>query len=169
MHSWLTGFACVLRFKRKGEQNHSGDVSVFLGLGNGTFQALAAYKIATSAVSAAPVFLAAADLNGDGRPDLVTVGRSPDAVAISLGRGYGTFQPPTFLTPGKNAHAAAIGDVNGDGRPDIVVANSGGDLNTDPGSLSVFLSTGGGNFQAAFPARLSGPSEPNARRRRTMH
>jgi uncharacterized protein (TIGR03437 family) len=129
--------------------NGSGDVSVFLGQGNGAFQALAPYKVATTAVQAAPVFVAIGDLNADGKPDLVTVSRSPDAVAVSLGKGDGTFQAPVFLTPGVNAHTAAIADLNGDGRPDIVVANSGGDLNTAPGSVSVFLATGNGNFGAA--------------------
>jgi len=129
--------------------NRSGDVSVFLGQGNGNFQALAPYKISTTTTQAAPVFSAIADLNADGKPDLVTVSRSPDAVAVSLGKGDGTFQPPAFLTPGTNAHVAAIADLNGDGRPDIVVANSGGDFNSAPGNVSLFLSSGNGNFQAA--------------------
>jgi uncharacterized protein (TIGR03437 family) len=130
----------------------SGDISVFLGQGNGTFQALTANKISTGQL----LHVATADLNGDGKADLVTIG---DRVGISLGKGDGTFQPATFLTAGTNSQMSAIGDLNGDGRPDVVVANSGGDLNTNPGNLSIFLSSGGGNFQAA--RTVAAGSHPN--------
>jgi uncharacterized protein (TIGR03437 family) len=133
-------------------------LSVFLGKGDGTFQSLPPYSLARTSGSLRPAFAAAADLNGDGRADVVAVSQSPDVVAVALGKGDGTFLPATFFTPGKNSKMAAIGDLNGDGRPDIVVANAGGDANTDPGSLSIFLSSGGGNFQT--PRTVAAGSHP---------
>lgn len=59
--------------------------------------------------------LVAADLDGDGRPELVTVGQ------VFVNRGDGTFGTPLRLPPLAGS-AVAVGDVVGDGRPDVVLA-----------------------------------------------
>jgi hypothetical protein len=82
-----------------------------------------------------PVSVAVADLNGDGKPDLVVADEcastNPDcslggigSVGVLLGNGDGTFQAPvSYSSGGYSASAVAVADVNGDGKPDIVVAN----------------------------------------------
>jgi hypothetical protein len=90
--------------------------------------------------------LAVADLNGDGKMDLlVNFSTSSDELAVLLGNGDGTFQPPRFISgicciPDlRGLNWGAVGDFNGDGHLDIVVGTSGG-------YVAVFLGDGTGNF-----------------------
>src|SRR5207237_8417144 len=70
-----------------------------------------------------------ADLNGDGRPDVVVVPPSaPPAVLLNrtvAGSPTLTFDPPAPL-PATSAAALALADLNGDARPDVVVAPPSG-------------------------------------------
>src|SRR5207245_1013478 len=74
-----------------------GQVVVFLGNGDGTFQPSVAYATGTFN----PGSVVAADVNGDGRLDLVASGltSSVDAeVSVQLGKGDGTFRPAILST-----------------------------------------------------------------------
>jgi hypothetical protein len=62
-----------------------------------------------------------ADVNRDGRLDIVAVG---GLTAVLLGKGDGTMQTPKQLSG--MGDDAALGDVNRDGYPDLVVANAAG-------------------------------------------
>lgn len=72
-----------------------------------------------------PFFLAAADLDGDGRLDLVAANMDSDSVSVLLGKGDGTFAAKMDYTVGRGPSAVAIGDLDGDGKPDIAVPNNG--------------------------------------------
>lgn len=116
----------------------NGDtVSVLLGYGNGTFGSMEYFK-----TGIAPYDIAAADINGDGKPDLVTADLKSNTVSVLLGNGDGTFKAkidhPTGLTP----TSVAIGDFTGDGKPDAVVANAG--IN----AVSLHAGNGDGTFKA---------------------
>ncbi len=94
----------------------------------------------TFTVGAIPFSVAAADFNGDGRPDLVVANEGEATVSVLLdttavGATAPTFAPQTTFTVGPNPEAVAAADFNGDGRPDLVVANEGG------GTVSVLLNT----------------------------
>ena len=66
---------------------------------------------------------AAADLNGDGVPDLV-VGDEETGTYIYYGAGGRAFAPPLELGPrGTTPYSIAIADMDRDGTPDIVVGN----------------------------------------------
>ena len=68
-----------------------------------------------------------ADVNRDGKPDLIVSdnggGNNGDgAVAILLGNGDGTFQPPmTYDAGGCYTSSVAVADLNRDGKLDIVL------------------------------------------------
>jgi len=94
----------------------SGDVSVFLGRGDGSFDQ--GLRIETGG---SPIHLARADFNGDGQIDLVTANSSEDA-SILIGRGDGTFEAPERFGIQDYPYGLAAGDVNGDGGADLVAA-----------------------------------------------
>ena len=95
-------------------------MSVLLGNGNGTFQPQQTFAPASS-----PISLAVADVNGDGKPDLVVANANSNSVSVLLGNGNGTFQTQQTFAAGTDPRfSVAVADVNGDGKPDIVVANS---------------------------------------------
>src|SRR5262249_22797629 len=111
-----------------------GCVGVLLNTGGGTFGAPALHALGLGCWT-----VAAADLDGDGRPDLVTT--SSAGVSVLLNTGGGQLAAPVDYTPvGFNL---AIADVNGDGHPDLV---------TD--AVDVLLNLGGGTFGAPvhYPA-----------------
>lgn len=74
-----------------------------------------------------PAGLAVRDVNGDGRPDVVTTALDVDQVSILLnntppGGGQAFFNTITSSPVGDGPEGVAIGDFNGDGRPDIAAA-----------------------------------------------
>src|SRR5258707_624144 len=66
----------------------SGDVSVLLRNGDGSFQAARHF-----AVGDYPVFVAVGDFNGDGVQDLA-VANYANNISVLLGNGDGSFQSP---------------------------------------------------------------------------
>lgn len=104
-------------------------------------------------VGAGPASLAMADLNGDGRPDLVVANATDRTLSVRLADPSrpGHFLPATVLaTPGRVPLDAAAGDLNGDGLPDLVVAASGAN------SVLVFTQVAGGTFAAPMAYAVGG-------------
>ncbi|PYT68404.1 MAG: hypothetical protein DMG39_21320 [Acidobacteria bacterium] len=117
------------------------DVSVFLGNGDGTFQAGVTY-----AVGNGPFSLVTGDFNRDGKLDLAVANQNDHNVSILLGNGDGTFQAQKDYAAGptgvKDASDIALGDFNGDGKLDLAVTNPSTD------QVSILLGQGDGTFQA---------------------
>ena len=88
--------------------------------------------------------VAVADVNGDGRPDLLATNNSNNTVGVLLGNGNGTFQAATtYGSGGSGPVGLAVADVNGDSRPDVLVTNQ------TSNTAGVLLGNGNGTFQAA--------------------
>ena len=94
----------------------------------------------------APYSLVAADLNGDGRPDLIASNNGDSTVTVFLQSGNGAFQPGVTYNVGKWPYSVAVGDFNGDGKLDLAVADSGAAGTSN--QVSVLLGNGDGTFQA---------------------
>src|SRR5262249_9343136 len=112
-------------------RGNSSTVSVLLGRGDGTFAPKTDFPVGMD-----PYFVAVADLNGDGEPDLITANLDSSGVTVLLGKGDGTFGPRTDYGVGGEPESLAVGELNGDGHLDFVTAN----IDTD--TVSVRLNSG---------------------------
>jgi hypothetical protein len=92
-----------------------------------------------------PRGVVAADVNGDGKLDLV-VARDLGGVSVLLGDGTGGFATPQKYAVGGTS-TVAVGDINGDGNPDIVAGNGKVLLNNGRGGFTsgVKYNAGGGD------------------------
>ncbi|HET7696249.1 MAG TPA: VCBS repeat-containing protein [Vicinamibacterales bacterium] len=104
-----------------------------------------------------PRGIAAADLNRDGAPDLVTAARGSNAVQVAPGDGAGRFGAPVSVAAGTGSRAVAVGDFDRDGRIDIATANEYVAAATVLSNVTAFP-------QAAFKFRRQwlGPGDHNS-------
>jgi hypothetical protein len=119
--------------------NGSNSISVLLNNGSG-------FTASNFVVSTAANFhqgdLRAADVNQDGRPDLLIANFDTNNVTILVGDGAGGFTAKPSVAVGTNPVAMVVGDFNGDARSDF--ATIGND-----NLLRVMLGDGTGGFTAA--------------------
>ncbi len=124
----------------------------------------------TFATGSDPISVTAADVNGDGKPDLIVANGNDSTVSVLLNTTVPGAATPSFaaqqtFATGSGPHSVTAADVNGDGKPDLIVANGSGN------TVSVLLNTtatGRGHAQLRRPADLRHRQRPRTRwRRRT--
>ena len=120
-------------------------LALLTGTGTGTFNAPTFFPNTSGFDSPA---IAATDLNGDGRLDLVVMHtiacftapcRAARSITVLLGNGNGTFQTPSEIDVGTGPMAMAVVDLNRDGIKDVAIGGG----NTE---LSILLGVGNGTF-----------------------
>lgn len=119
------------------------------GIANGTYSYYTGDDVAGRSVSG----VALADLNQDGKPDLVVSRSASDDVEVLLNRGDGTFECPTAFFPADpGPRLVTAADLNGDGTTDVAVIN--------PAGVSVLQGNGNGTLQppVLYPAPISSPA-----------
>ncbi|MFF3018512.1 FG-GAP-like repeat-containing protein [Streptomyces sp. NPDC057939] len=144
----------------------AGTLSVLLGDGDGSFGAASS----VSAGMTLPSKLKLADVNEDGKQDVVVVAPgTPGRVAVLLGNGAGGLGTASLLSAGSNLTSASVADLNGDGHVDLVVSSAGsneviafeGNGAGAFGSPLVFGLAGGINPQSTAVADLNGDGRPD--------
>ena len=148
---------CVPSVPRFSQGACHGGVQVLLGRGDGTFLR----PSSNDSGGWQPHSVAIADINGDGRADLIVANWCLNTIDfpqgckgvadVLLGNGDGTFQRPQPYFSGDHfACSISVGDVNGDGKRDLVIANvCAAAASYPPGSVGVLLGNGDGTFQTA--------------------
>jgi hypothetical protein len=149
--------------------NFPGGVTVFRNNGDATFTR---NRFKINSVVTDPIFVALADLDGDGNIDIVTAnqfGCTPDGSNLSSrpGNGDGTFGAivpisvgygPTCINSHWQPNAIAAVDLNCDGAADLIVPT----FNT--ATTSVLLTAGAADTTAPVvtaPANVSVPAGPS--------
>ncbi|WP_372735870.1 FG-GAP repeat domain-containing protein [Nocardioides sp.] len=112
-----------------------GAIAVLPGTGSGTFLAATTYPVGAYLTS-----IAAGDLNGDSRADLVAADADSDKVGVLLADGAGSFDSVVDYAVGHYPTSVAVGNLNGDAYPDVVVVDGFDD------NASILLNAGTGVF-----------------------
>ena len=116
---------------------NSYSVSVLTNRGDGTFNTKVDYTVGDS-----PYSVTTADVNGDGKADLIVANGASNTVSVLTNRGDGTFNAKVDYTVGSSPYSVTTADVNGDGKADLIAANFCSD------SVSVLTNKGDGTFNS---------------------
>ena len=99
----------------------------------------------TPSVGGAPRSVASADVNGDGKTDLISANLLDATLSVLTNNGNGGFASAGTYAVGANPDAVIAADLNGDGKVDLISANGGSGGNT----LTILTNNGSGGFVLA--------------------
>ena len=94
----------------------------------------------TYAIGTRPCSIAIGELNGDGKPDVVTANCDTTKVSVLLNRGDGAFEGRRGYAAGARPTGVKIADLNGDGKSDVLTTNL-------DRTFSVLLNEGAGTLE----------------------
>jgi hypothetical protein len=125
---------------------NDGYVNVLLGNGAGGFGPAEVHHLGTNRSAAA---IAVADIDGDGKADVIAANGSSGGLSVLLGDGTGAVGDPINSGWGSMLPSISLGDVDGDGKVDTLLASGNG--------LSVQKGDGAGHFTALPSVSIGGP------------
>ncbi len=117
----------------------TGQVSVLLGVGDGTFQPAQSFQ-----VDSGPDAIAVGQFTHSGDMDIAVANQQSGDVSILLGNGDGTFQPAVSYSIGGEPMAIVAGDFDQNGTLDLAVADA--DPSGGAGSVVILNGAGDGTF-----------------------
>ncbi|MCS6913550.1 MAG: FG-GAP-like repeat-containing protein [Myxococcota bacterium] len=124
--------------------SEAGWPGVLRGRGDGSFEPVREIAVPVRVVS----YVAVADLNEDGQPDLVAFDPEARRAAVLIGQGTLSFRQAGLMDTGVAVTFAAVADLSGDGHLDLALASEQQD------EIAVLLGQGDGMFSA--PLRRTG-------------
>ena len=127
-----------------GTSGGTGSATLRFGVGNGTFGASSSFTMDGSSSNA----IALADLNSDGRIDIVTggSGNSTGRATVRLATGNGSFGAATsYVTEDNTTRDVELADLNGDGFLDLLTV---GGIFAGSTKSNIALGRGNGTFGA---------------------
>jgi hypothetical protein len=137
-----------------GGSGTSGNVAVFLGNGDATFQSPSVYPVGNYAVA-----IGVGEIVGhDEVLDLVVANRDDDTFQLLAGQGDGTFVVESPVTTSPEPLSVAVGDVSLDGTPDVIVG--AGMRASNDAEIQIFGGEPGGGF--ALLQGISVPDNPTS-------
>jgi hypothetical protein len=152
-----------------GVSSKAGDkesVRIFFGNRKGGFNSVSSPPLAVG-VSAEgrnykPV-LRFADLNEDGKLDLVSANGWRNSVEVFLGDGHGRFSPGPIvkLEQGRWTFSFVLGDIDGDGHLDLVTSFPAQLPDSGPDHIETRRGDGKGGFAVAAGQKLPAPADPH--------
>jgi hypothetical protein len=129
-----------------------GALTVMTNNGSGGFAVASTWTVGDN-----PHAVVAADINGDGKTDLISANAYGTTATVLTNIGGGSFTLASSPEIGPSPGGLVAVDLNGDGRLDLVSAS--GNSNT----LAVLTNSGGGNFvRASTPAVGAAPVDVTA-------
>lgn len=115
------------------------------------------FREVSLAVGKGPGPIVVADVNQDGKPDLIVANEDSENLTVLLGDGKGNFQNASGspVAAGHLPNDIAVGDMNRDGHLDLVIANHQSPY------LTVLLGNGKGGFHPAAGSPFDVHSNPH--------
>jgi hypothetical protein len=98
-----------------------------------------------------------ADVNHDGKPDILVANADAGTISVLLGDGEGQFRqaPGSPVAAGHLPNDIAVADMNGDGNPDLVIADHQSPY------ITILLGDGKGGFHTASGSPFDVHSNPH--------
>lgn len=136
----------------------TGNVTILLGAGDGTFSAAPSSPLAAGG---GPAGIVTGDFNGDGKTDFAVSNSADNTISIFLGNGAGGFTaaPGSSIALGAGEQtpgALVAADFNGDGKLDLAAVNRA------TNNVTVLDGNGDGTFTTALGSPLSVGASPEA-------
>lgn len=124
------------------EINLPSQLTVLTNNGSGGF-----VLASTLNVYGKPTWLMSADINGDGKLDLISANYMPNTIEVFTNKGSGVFSASStniVIGPQGTVTSVAVADVNGDGKLDLIAGTP--TSSTSSGTLVVFTNNGSSIF-----------------------
>ena len=129
----------------------ANSVAVFLGTGGGSFAQATRRGITPIYTTFNFTPAVTGDFDGDGHPDVLVLSsgdffQNPGSVTLFLGDGAGHLNPGPAFASGARPDLAVVADVDHDGKDDLIIE----EIRDGQYGMSIYRSTGGGQFAAPF-------------------